>query len=44
MSSDGETILVGVNPGRLYLTANGGTSWPEVQPVGTSDSIGVCQT
>ncbi len=35
--STGNTILIGVNGGRLYLSQDGGFSWQEKQPAGNAD-------
>ncbi len=34
ISSDGSILIAGVNPGRLYISANSGSSWTETQPTG----------
>lgn len=35
--SDGTNLIAGVENGRLYTSANSGSSWTERQPAGDSD-------
>lgn len=37
MSDDGQTIILGANSGRLYLSTNGGTLWTDKQLAGDAD-------